>query len=221
MKNASCIRLDHAMHIARLFWEVNEPEKENFGTYINYDIDAFLAILAVESHNNQCFIIAEDLGTVAQGFRETLLAAKILLTKELYFEFDESGNYKDSNNFEKQALCTINSHDLPTCKGYINFNDILWQHKIGIINEEQAIVEKNDRQAKLNNLMGRYNTTDMTKIPDIFKNIVLNSSSLISAIYLDDFTNETEQLNLPGTVKEHKNWSRRLSKPIEKIKILL
>jgi 4-alpha-glucanotransferase len=36
---------------------------------------------------------------------------------------------------------------------------------------------------------------------------------------LDDITGEEEQLNLPGTVSEHKNWCRKLSKKIEDINL--
>lgn len=43
------------------------------------------------------------------------------------------------------------------------------------------------------------------------------SSSLLQAVQLEDVAGELDQANLPGTVDEHPNWRRKLSRPLAQL----
>ena len=41
--------------------------------------------------------------------------------------------------------------------------------------------------------------------------------SCLAALQLEDLADELEQANLPGTIDEHPNWRRRLSRPVDAV----
>lgn len=219
MKHFGALRLDHAMHTMRLYWNISKDSSKLIGSYVYYNIDEILGIIALESHLNKCIIIAEDLGTVADGFRERLKEEKILTTKELYFELDEDKHFKSPEDYEKLSMSTIHTHDTATIQGYINNHDLELQYKIGILDKAQFKKELEYRKETLSNLLENNHAKDKKDIKPLFNNMILNTSSCITLFYIDDFTDELEQLNLPGTVSEHRNWSHKLSKPLEEIEI--
>ncbi|MCT4575473.1 MAG: 4-alpha-glucanotransferase [Alphaproteobacteria bacterium] len=220
MKHFGAIRIDHAMHILRLYWNISKKHNDMIGSYVYYNIDEILGIIALESHLNKCIVIAEDLGTVAEGFRERLKEEKILTTKELYFELDENRDFKNpEEEYEKLSISTIHTHDTATVEGYIRNHDLDIQYNLGILNKSQYKSEKLARQTAIKHLLEKHNTNDKKELKSIFNNMIINSKSCISLLYIDDFTDELEQLNLPGTTHEHRNWSHKLSKSLEEIEI--
>ena len=221
MKNAGALRLDHAMHIMRLFFNIDKTNRHFAGSFVYMNMDEMLGIIALESHLHKCLIIAEDLGTVADGFRERLKEEQILTTKELYFEKDDNGFFKKPEDYDKGSISMVHTHDTPTIKGYLKSNDIDLQLELGIIDKKMYKEIKNHRELACAEMVQRHHLSHKRDLIDIFNNTILESNSCVSLICIDDFTNEIEQLNLPGTVLEHKNWCRKLSKSIEDIEIKL
>ena len=43
------------------------------------------------------------------------------------------------------------------------------------------------------------------------------TSSWLAAVQLEDLADELEQANLPGTIDEHPNWRRRLSRAFDEV----
>jgi len=212
MKNAGALRLDHAMHINHIFCHVNKENRTS--SYVKMNMDELLGIIALESHLNECIIIAEDLGTVSTGFRERLREEKILTTKQIYFEIGPDGYFTNPVEYNPISMTAINSHDTATIKGYENFTDLEYQLGFDIIDTEMFETLCRRREELIAEIKKRYFCDDLK---EVFKTMLTESSSLISIMYLDDLTNEKEQLNLPGTTTEHANWGRRLSLPLEEI----
>ena len=85
MRHAGMLRIDHAMGLQRLFL-IPDGAKPSEGAYLSYPLDDLIGHIALESRRARCIVVGEDLGTVAEGFRERMTKAGVLGMRVLYFE---------------------------------------------------------------------------------------------------------------------------------------
>jgi 4-alpha-glucanotransferase len=85
LRHAGALRVDHVMGLSRLWW-VPEGHPPAEGTYVRYDTEAMLGVLALEAHRAGAAVIGEDLGTVEPEVREALARRGVLGTSVLWFE---------------------------------------------------------------------------------------------------------------------------------------
>jgi len=71
MRHAGAIRLDHVLGLKRLFM-IPSGHSAGDGAYVRFPFEPSLQAIAQESQAARCIVIGEDLGTVPEGFRETL-----------------------------------------------------------------------------------------------------------------------------------------------------
>ena len=71
----------------RLWW-IPDGARPTEGTYVRYDHEALVGILALEAHRAGAVVVGEDLGTVEPWVRVYLRERGILGTSILWFEFD-------------------------------------------------------------------------------------------------------------------------------------
>ena len=193
MKHAKVLRIDHVLGLARQFW-VPRGASGADGAYVRMPLEKLLAVTAAESARAKCAVIGEDLGTVPDGLRESLSAAKMLSYRVLWFEQDE-WHFLPPESYPQQAAACLSSHDLAPFKGWrANASD--WD----VAKLETAIAEAG------------VHTGDL--LADAHA-LVAKTPCAIMLVQADDLSEETEPLNVPGTDTERANWRRRLSVTVE------
>lgn len=215
------LRIDHIMWLYRLFWIVEEVNGTAKG-YIRYDSQALFALLALESRRNSTAIVGEDLGTVPDEVRIEMQRRLLYSWKVLYFEKDfGSTEFRKPDQYPRESIATVNTHDLPTLAGFWNGRDIEERERIGLLSKEQANSAQEDRRQEREALLRALESADLSfedlaedssMDPElsaaIHKYVSLSNSQLFIVSY-DDLTGEMDQPNLPGTVNEYPCWKLR------------
>lgn len=117
MRHAGALRIDHVMGLMRLFCiPAGMPSSQ--GTYLHYPFEEMTGVLCLESVLNRCMIVGEDLGTVPDGFRERMAAARVFSCRVLYFE-------DDPQQYPRDAVAAAGTHDLPPLRLYWEKNGLL------------------------------------------------------------------------------------------------
>jgi|CXWL01.1.fsa_nt_gi 4-alpha-glucanotransferase len=232
LRYGGALRLDHVMALFRLFWiPRGRPAAE--GTYVQYPAKDLLGILALESIRHQAVIIGEDLGTVPDSVREQLLAVGVLSYRVFYFERAWDGGWKSPDAYPAQALAVVNTHDLPTLKGFWAGHDIDVRYRLGIIPtaeaKDLAMAERDRDKMQIFDALTREGVWDprtqhgsLTDFSDdLLESIhayAARTSSWMMLVNLDDFSGEETQSNLPGTLDTYPNWSRKMSRTVEELR---
>ena len=91
LRHAGGLRIDHVIGLFRLWW-VPRGLPATAGTYVRYDHEALVGILALEAQRAGAVVIGEDLGTVEPWVREHLRERGMLGTSILWFETGRRGD---------------------------------------------------------------------------------------------------------------------------------
>jgi 4-alpha-glucanotransferase len=202
------MRIDHVMGLFRLFW-VPSGATARDGGYVRYPTDDLLAILALESERAGALIIGEDLGTVAPGVRERLLAERILSTRVLWFEPGPPGGYPPL------SLAAVTTHDLPTVRGLWTGTDLAEQEAAGVVPNVAGTEALRAHARELAQVPGDA-APDAVALA-IHRRLAEAPSVLIAAT-LEDALGVAERPNLPGTRADRRaNWSLALPATLEEM----
>ena len=234
MQHAGALRIDHALGMFRLFW-IPQGSKPEHGAYVRYPTEDILRIIALESVRNKTIVIAEDLGTVGDDVRETLLRFRMLSYKLLYFERNyPDQSFKAPERYTDLALCAVTTHDLPTLYGYWAGRDIEEKTRLGLYpNEElrQRQIQERDmdrvfllQALKSQGLIPDDFPTDPVSLAMMIPSLCLTIYEYLSltpckllAVSLDDIIGTIDQQNMPGTVDSYPNWLRKTFTTLERI----
>ncbi len=208
LRHAGGLRIDHVMGLFRLWW-VPSGASAAEGTYVSYDADALLAVLALEAERAGAIVIGEDLGTVEDRVRSALTATGVLGSSVLWFE-TEGEQFLPPEQWRELSLATVTTHDLPTAAGFLAEEHVRVRHELGqlglSLEQEQERVRK-DRHALLRRLDdgGLLERHDGDVVLAMHAMLTESPSRLVLAA-LGDAVGDLRQPNLPGTVDEYPNW---------------
>ena len=87
LRHAGGVRIDHIIGLFRLWW-IPDGAPPTEGTYVRYNHDAMIGIVALEAHRAGAVVVGEDLGTVEPWVRDYLRERGLLGTSILWFEVD-------------------------------------------------------------------------------------------------------------------------------------
>jgi 4-alpha-glucanotransferase len=213
MRYAGAIRLDHVLGLKRLYL-VPHGFAANNGVYVQMPFEALLAATAQESVAHRCVVIGEDLGTVPEGFRETIAEWGIWSYQVMMFERDDHGAFRGVDHYAPNALVTFNTHDLSTYAGWRSFSDLKLKRSLGI-DPGESDDARWQALAMLSDLL-RHHAIDRHDLYAVAGFLAKTRSRLL-AISLEDMLGVIDQPNIPGTVNEHPNWRQRLPIAIDAI----
>ncbi|WP_446697442.1 4-alpha-glucanotransferase [Thorsellia kenyensis] len=231
MQSCGALRMDHVMGLLRLWW-IPYGETADKGAYMHFNVDHFLAIIALESHRNQCMVIGEDLGTVPPEIVDKLHYKGVYSYKVVYFE-NNNNYFIDPEHYKQQAIATITTHDLPTLSGYWSKYDFDLGKEVGVYKNEDVLHQlSEDRNHKKQGLLdalhrkGCFDThftgnameADMSLSLNkaIHKFTALTNAALIG-LQPEDWILTKTPVNIPGTSEEYPNWRRKLGCTIEEM----
>ena len=206
MRYAGAVRLDHVLGLKRLYLVPHGFAADN-GVYVPMPFEALLAATAQESVAHACIVIGEDLGTVPEGFRDTMAEWGIWSYQVMMFERDDRGAFRDVDHYLPNALVTFNTHDLSTYAGWRSFGDLKLKRSIGIDPGESDDARWH-ALTMLDDVL-HHHAIDGNDLYAIAAFLSRTRSRLL-AIALEDLLGVIDQPNIPGTVNEHPNWRQRL-----------
>jgi 4-alpha-glucanotransferase len=228
MRHVGGIRVDHAMGLARL-WLLPEGASPADGAYLNFPVSDLLRLLALESVRHNVVVIGEDLGTVPEGFHDMLEQSGIHGMRVLWFERDAQTGFFPPRGWGSTDVAMTSTHDLPTVAGWWRGSDIDVRHEHGRLGEgvdpETVRKEREQDRPRLWNAFVREHVgegpvpepEETDRVVDAAVRFIAKTEVPLSLIPLEDLMGQVEQPNLPGTVKEHPNWRRRLPVPADTI----
>jgi 4-alpha-glucanotransferase len=213
MRHAGAIRIDHVLGLKRLY-VIPQGMRPDQGAYLRMPFAQLLDAAAAESEANRCIVIGEDLGTVPQGFRADVARHGIWTYQVMLFERDRRGAFLPPSHYAERALVTFSTHDLPTFMGWRSQHDLAVRAALKI----PAGESEKDRAAAIRALRAALRAQGLEGLDygSIVRFLAASPAKLLS-VALEDALGEREQTNVPGTVDEHPNWRRKLSRELESL----
>lgn len=233
MAHAGGVRIDHVMGLMRL-WLVPEGASPMEGAYLAYPWQDLLRLIALESWRHRCLVVGEDLGTVPEGFRDTLAEHGVLGMSVLWFERDQNG-FVPASAWRPASIAMTTTHDLPTAAGWWLGRDIEVRRELGLVDSEDDVrrqheERESDRDAmwqRLHRPEGDLEQGDARNIPprpgngstDEFVEAAIShvgrTPAALAVVPVEDVLGLTDTPNVPGTSDEHPNWRRRLPSDLD------
>lgn len=214
--NAGAVRIDHILGLFRLWW-IPEGKKAMDGTYVHYDSDIMLGILALEASRAGGVVVGEDLGVVPAYVSRSLSEHGILGCAVEWFEqFD--GEFRAPKDWRPYALASVNTHDLPPAAGYLEYGHVKLREQLGLLSgpvEEFQKSAEAEHNAMLSMLVDE-GYLDASALEDE----LANENEIVDALYrglkgspcklmaasIVDAVGEKRTQNQPGTSNEYPNW---------------
>ena len=225
--NAGAVRIDHILGLFRLWW-IPEGKPATDGTYVHYDSDVMLGILALEASRAGGVVVGEDLGVVPAYVSKSLSEHGILGCAVEWFE-QMDGVFRTPKDWRPYALASVNTHDMPPAAGYLEYGHVKLREQLGLLSGPVEEFQKSataEHNAMLNMLVEE-GYLDKAALDDE----AANENEIIDALYrglkgspcklmaasIVDAVGEKRTQNQPGTSSEYSNWRVPLAGPDLKV----
>jgi 4-alpha-glucanotransferase len=217
LRHAGGVRIDHVIGLFRLWW-VPEGKSPTEGTYVRYDHEAMVGVLALEAHRAGAVVVGEDLGVVEPSARDYLRSRGILGTSILWFERDGEKPLP-AEQWRELCMASVTTHDLPPSAGYLAGEHVQLRERLGLLTrplEEEVAADEEERGSWLAEIRSRGLLADDASIEQtvvaLHRYLTLAPSRLL-CVALTDMVGDRRTQNQPGTTDEYPNWRIPLSGP--------
>lgn len=223
--HADGLRIDHVAGLWRLWW-IPPGDTPDRGTYVHYDAEVMLAVLALEAHRAGAIVVGEDLGTVEPEVTEALSDNGMLGCAVSWFTRDESTPEQPllpASKWPTHAAASLSTHDLPTAAGFFRAEHVRVRADLGLLVDvpaEQASAAK-EKAEWLDLLRSEGLLTgdpNETAIISAMHRYLAATPSRLKLISPYDVVAEPRQPNLPGTIDEYPNWRLPLPETLEQLR---
>ncbi|MDQ2795987.1 MAG: 4-alpha-glucanotransferase, partial [Actinomycetota bacterium] len=217
LRHCGGLRVDHIIGLFRLWWIPRGVGALN-GTYVHYDHDALIGILALEAERVDAVLIGEDLGNVESWVRGYLRERGIFGTSILWFE-SENDVPLPPERWRELCLASVTTHDLPPTTGYLAGDHVRLRHQLGLLTrsfDEELAHDRADQRAWLNvlrdkGLLERHDD-DPAHVVLALHRLLTTAPSLLRCAALTDLVGDRRTQNQPGTTQaQYPNWRLPLS----------
>lgn len=217
LRHSGGVRIDHIIGMFRLWW-IPKGAAPTEGTYVRYDHDAMIGIIALEAHRAGAVVVGEDLGTVEPWVRDYLRERGLFGTSILWFESD-FGKPLPAERWREYCLSSVTTHDLPPTPGYLAGEHVRLREQLGLLTRPADQELAADRAAQTAwfdelrrvGLLGQDPDTD--EIVSALYRYLGRTPSKLLALSLADAVGEVRTQNQPGTTDEYPNWRIPLAGP--------
>jgi 4-alpha-glucanotransferase len=228
LSHADGLRIDHVAGLWRLWW-IPPGDGPDRGTYVHYDADTMLAVLALEAHRANATVVGEDLGTVEPEVTEALADNEMLGCAVSWFTRDESADGEPllaPAQWPSRAAASLSTHDLPTAAGFLRGEHVRARADLGLLNDVPAEQANADRERaewlellRAERLLpAGSDEPDEAAVIEAMHRLLASTPSRLKLISPYDVLAEPRQPNLPGTVDEYPNWRLPLPSTLEQLR---
>jgi len=214
MQHARVLRIDHVMGLHRMFC-IPAGMKAGSGTYVRYRSEELYALLSLESQRHETTVVGEDLGTVPREVPKAMRRHGVNRMFVLYYEMDRIAA-GDIPRVPREAMASLNTHDMPTMAATWAGIDILQQIELGILAPEKEAdyaARRESAKKHLLTLLELAQRTDEDNATNVVPSIIAwlgRSQARFVMISIDDLILGMEQPNVPGIDEGRRNWRYRL-----------
>ena len=211
LRHAGAVRIDHILGLFRLWW-IPRGGPASEGTYVRYDHEALLGILALEAHRAGAIVVGEDLGTVEHWVADALAERGILGASVLWFEY--AGDQPAwAQEWRRDALASVTVHDLPPTLGYLRGEHVRVRASLGLLTvPEERVWEQHAHEMRV--WRERLVTAGVLASADADEEQMLialhryagMSPARMLGVALVDMVGDVRTQNQPGTDQEYPNW---------------
>lgn len=220
LRHAGGVRIDHIIGLFRLWW-IPRGQPPTEGTYVRYDHEAMIGIVALEAYRALALVVGEDLGTVEPWVRDYLRARGVLGTSILWFELDRdgSGGPLPADRWREYCLSSVTTHDLPPTAGYLANEHVRLRDSLGLltrpVEQELAAAEREQAawMAELRRVGLLPENADEEQTVLALHQYLGRTPSRLLGLALTDAVGDKRTQNQPGTTDEYPNWRIPLSGP--------
>jgi 4-alpha-glucanotransferase len=219
LRHAGGVRIDHVIGLFRLWW-IPDGAPPTRGTYVRYNHDAMIGIVALEAHRAGAVVVGEDLGTVEPWVRDYLRERGVLGTSILWFEVDSYNHGPlEAQYWRELCLSSVTTHDLPPTPGYLDGEHVRLRGELGLLTRpaEEELADDRDWQeawlAELRRVGLLGAEADEEDVTLALYRYLGRTSSRLLALALTDAVGEHRTQNQPGTTNEYPNWRVPLAGP--------
>jgi 4-alpha-glucanotransferase len=209
------LRIDHILGLFRLWW-IPSGRLPTGGTYVYYDHDAMVGILALEARRAGVIVVGEDVGVVLKSTQRYLAERGIAGNSITWFENEaDEVTPRAPEDYRPLALAVLTTHDLPPTRAFLAGDHIAQRAQLGLLDVPEAVEraaarDQRDRTAGM--LVARGFLAEADRDDDDAMVLALHrflfaTPSIMVGVALVDLVGEARSQNLPGTYREYPNWS--------------
>jgi 4-alpha-glucanotransferase len=155
--------------------------------------------------------------------------SRVLSYRVLFFEREhDTGAFIPPDAYPRLALAVCGSHDLPTLRGWWEGNDLALKDRLDLFPDRvEASRARERRERDRSRLLDALRDFGLLA-PGVFVDwrslirpvheLLACSSAALALAQLEDLAGESDPVNVPGTLAEYPNWSRRVCLSLEDLR---